>query len=479
MKDRRAISSVMAKLIMAMVIAAMVIPASYWVGGLSSVFTRYERIEIKNAYVVYSGSEYIVTIEYVNTGSVSTSIDGISLNGVPHSSYSPECALGGDFGQLPSACKAGVANKGTIAFRAGTADHSANRLVDGVALTIALHITGGKNYPTTVTLQGGGNIDSTMQGGLSHISSSSSLEQNKTSMITTEASSQTTPYAITHSWFYLPSSVSTVMGLWGSYEGMTAPNQWHNDARFIIPPPWSSDYKQGMLSIPFSSCIVLADWQHAMSLNGYIPQVAKYRKAYVRLYWSDETASLSLSEALSRVDYLMDRMSPAVIDRIEAFIIGKDQHPEPVIIQRANDIYDHLKSIHPTAKFYVQYSSPDLAKLYYQSSMKGDGFLIYHYTIDYGSFKQLLSSYVNTGKPVLAVLWYCADGFEGGWLSYAWNYTADQLRACKDLGVLPFVFCYGGDNVPGTNTAYMAAPYSVDPQAIQRWDIACNESWKG
>jgi len=44
------------------------------------------------------------------------------------------------------------------------------------------------------------------------------------------------------------------------------------------------------------------------------------------------------------------------------------------------------------------------------------------------------------------------------------------------LGIKGFVSCYGGDYVPGTTTAYMAAPYSKDPQATQRWNMACDES---
>jgi len=143
---------------------AIVIPASLWTGSLATIFTRYENIEIKNAYVVNSGGYYVVNIEYVNTGSSPTSIDSVLLNGVPYSSYTPHITLAKNLGTLPLICKTGASKSGKIIIPPSAADPSGNILTDGVTLVVTLHTTGGKDYSTLVVL-GVVSVDSMTQKG--------------------------------------------------------------------------------------------------------------------------------------------------------------------------------------------------------------------------------------------------------------------------------------------------------------------------
>jgi flagellin-like protein len=51
--DRRGISPVIATVIIVAVTIAVSIAVAYWMGGLASFFTRFEKIEIGSAYATY------------------------------------------------------------------------------------------------------------------------------------------------------------------------------------------------------------------------------------------------------------------------------------------------------------------------------------------------------------------------------------------------------------------------------------------
>jgi len=110
--DKRAISAVISTVIIVAVTIAVAIAVAYRMGGLVTIFTRFEKIEAKGACVVRTGTQYKITVTYVNTGATATSIDLITVNGVPWDSM----------------------------------------LTCGVTATINLHTTGGKDYYMSVTL---------------------------------------------------------------------------------------------------------------------------------------------------------------------------------------------------------------------------------------------------------------------------------------------------------------------------------------
>jgi hypothetical protein len=150
--SRTAASAVIAVVILTTVTIVMVIMVSYWTGGLVTGFTRFEKVEVKNMYVIKSGSGYVVTIGYINTGSALTSIESIYLNGILDSSYVPPPTLGDNFSALPSLCETGVSKRGTIVIQSDSTDPSGNKVATGTVLTVTLHTAGGKDYSATVTL---------------------------------------------------------------------------------------------------------------------------------------------------------------------------------------------------------------------------------------------------------------------------------------------------------------------------------------
>jgi flagellin-like protein len=85
-KDR-AVSPVIATIIIVAVAIVMSIAVAYWVLGLAGTFTRYEKIEIMSAYADHSKGYWNITATLRNTGSASATINLILLNGKPLDSY--------------------------------------------------------------------------------------------------------------------------------------------------------------------------------------------------------------------------------------------------------------------------------------------------------------------------------------------------------------------------------------------------------
>lgn len=152
--DKRAVSAVIATVIIVAVTIAIAIAVAYWMGGLATIFTRFEKIEVKSAFVVKQAGVFTISLTYINTGATATTIDIVTINGVPLASYVPVVTPGGSLDPLGDelTCPTGVERIGTLAITEDALDPSGNMLASGVTATINLHTTGGKDYYTSVTL---------------------------------------------------------------------------------------------------------------------------------------------------------------------------------------------------------------------------------------------------------------------------------------------------------------------------------------
>jgi flagellin-like protein len=147
LKDRRGISPVITTVILVAVGIAIAVAIALWMSGLVGLFTRFEKIEIKNAYVEVNGANFEVNVVFSNTGSSDTSIDALLLNGKPCSSWGSTTFNG----TLPIAAPVGVQKLIVVTIPSGAKSGDAT-LTSGVTVTITLHSTGGKEYPASVAL---------------------------------------------------------------------------------------------------------------------------------------------------------------------------------------------------------------------------------------------------------------------------------------------------------------------------------------
>ena len=101
LRKRRAISPVIATVILVAVAITVAVGVSYWMSGIAGQYTSFEKVEIQSAYasrkydgvapaaIVFKG--WVISIDLQNTGSSTSTLESIFVNEKPISEY-------GDYG---------------------------------------------------------------------------------------------------------------------------------------------------------------------------------------------------------------------------------------------------------------------------------------------------------------------------------------------------------------------------------------------
>ena len=84
-QKRKAVSPVIATVILVAVAITVAVGVSYWMGGISSQYTQFEKVEIQTGYGVYNttGTYWNITMVIKNSGSADATINTVFLNDVP------------------------------------------------------------------------------------------------------------------------------------------------------------------------------------------------------------------------------------------------------------------------------------------------------------------------------------------------------------------------------------------------------------
>ena len=85
MRERKAISPVIATVILVAVAITVAVGVSYWMSGISSQYTQFEKVEIQTGYATYDTTNTIwtITMAIKNSGSADATINMAFLNDVP------------------------------------------------------------------------------------------------------------------------------------------------------------------------------------------------------------------------------------------------------------------------------------------------------------------------------------------------------------------------------------------------------------
>ena len=145
MKTKKGISPVITTVILVAVGIAIAIAVALWMSGLVGIFTRFEKVEVRNSYAS-KPSGFEIVISFINTGSADTTIDSVLLNGWLYTDWG---ATLND--TLPLSLPVGNLKGLKVDFADGATSNGA-KLVSGVTVNVDLHSTGGKDYSTAVTL---------------------------------------------------------------------------------------------------------------------------------------------------------------------------------------------------------------------------------------------------------------------------------------------------------------------------------------
>jgi len=84
-QKRKAVSPVIATVILVAVAITVAVGVSYWMGGISSQYTQFEKVEIQTGYATYDtvNDLWVITMVVKNTGSASSNVEMVFLNDLP------------------------------------------------------------------------------------------------------------------------------------------------------------------------------------------------------------------------------------------------------------------------------------------------------------------------------------------------------------------------------------------------------------
>ena len=160
-RDERAVSPVIATIIIVAVAIVMAIAVAYWALGLAGTFTRFEKLEITAMYAGHSRGYWNITVTLRSTGTATATINMILLNGKPLKDYylpttppkpakvynvtgtTPEDITG----QLASGISLPPGT--TRTYRIDVADAF---FAPGVSVEVVFHTAAGSDYPKVVVL---------------------------------------------------------------------------------------------------------------------------------------------------------------------------------------------------------------------------------------------------------------------------------------------------------------------------------------
>jgi flagellin-like protein len=155
MRERKAISPVIATVILVAVAITVAVGVSYWMSGISSQYTSFEKVEIQTGYATYnvSTTSWTVTLSIKNSGSADATITHVFLNDVPcltanyGATSAPAGSWGTDFSTLGLSLTAG--QPGTVLVYI---DNGYLSLSSGTTVNVKLHSAGGMDYIKLIRL---------------------------------------------------------------------------------------------------------------------------------------------------------------------------------------------------------------------------------------------------------------------------------------------------------------------------------------
>jgi flagellin-like protein len=167
MKNKRALSPVIATVILVSVTIVVAVSVAYWMGTIAGGYTAYEQIELPTAYALGDATLFSnaggwnVTIELKNTGSADATIDNMFLNAIPISTYTSgtiNLYAGGtqisDLSALGISVTKGSSESLNLQLQQYNSTDSTGvaGCTSGTRVDLKIHTAAGREYPVQVKL---------------------------------------------------------------------------------------------------------------------------------------------------------------------------------------------------------------------------------------------------------------------------------------------------------------------------------------
>ena len=179
LRSRKALSPVIATVILVSVTIVVAVSVAYWMGSIAGTYTTFEQVEIPTAYANkianWTGDSSVplafrggasdvggwnITIVLKNSGSADATIDNIFIDGKPYEHFT-NVALRDSAGNLYNSTttttlaitvNAGGSDTIEVLVKSGDDQSQGVTFSSGTALDIKLHTAAGKEYPKLLDL---------------------------------------------------------------------------------------------------------------------------------------------------------------------------------------------------------------------------------------------------------------------------------------------------------------------------------------
>ena len=156
-QSRKAVSPVIATVILVAVAITVSVAVAYWMGGISSQYTQFEKVEIQTAYSVKTAlTGWNITMEIKNTGSAASTLLRCFINEVPvpQGNYGASAFMNSTDGDIAvSFPYAGTTiDSGESMNIQVYIDETYASLSSGTTINVKIHSAGGMDYIKLVKL---------------------------------------------------------------------------------------------------------------------------------------------------------------------------------------------------------------------------------------------------------------------------------------------------------------------------------------
>jgi flagellin-like protein len=158
-KNRKAVSPVIATVILVAVAITISVAVAYWMGGISSQYTKFEKVEVSSAVCDWSSANnrWTITLNLKNTGTSTTTITNAYINDRDVTTYGGVMPTNGNASTDIAATGKTIASGGSATIQLFI-DHSTGAtgtfasLTAGTTINLKFHSAGGMDYLKLVEL---------------------------------------------------------------------------------------------------------------------------------------------------------------------------------------------------------------------------------------------------------------------------------------------------------------------------------------
>jgi flagellin-like protein len=153
LQKRKAVSPVIATVILVAVAITVSVGVSYWMGGISSQYTQFEKVEIQTGYGQAVTGGWNITMTIKNSGSADATLTHVFVNDVPVGAYASKAlpAAGTTTTDLPVTGLTLTAGESGIVYVV-IASGGTSSLSAGTTVNLKLHSAGGMDYIKLIRL---------------------------------------------------------------------------------------------------------------------------------------------------------------------------------------------------------------------------------------------------------------------------------------------------------------------------------------